>query len=283
MGLLTNLFKLVSPTLPAGYCPTSFQQLADDFFNGAQVTFLIDTGNSFYNYGSATPAPENRIFPWLNTDDNLWWNFKFGLWISPVSPRDLVNGFRQMYLPAAGTLESAVWSLDSGDGTDPSVTPPNAAGTTGAMWKVDHTLDGRFPIGAGQIPGSDLGSGLASVGIAQTSDSFSRSGEYAHKLIADEMRAHWHGVGDDGAPGGGDPPIMIHRDWNIVGGIIRRFEDTSGTETWGDGALLAAGTMGTTNPLADVINLSDAHNTMPPYIAVWWLQHTTRKYYTRNA
>lgn len=284
MGLLTNLFKLTGPTLPSGYCPTSFQQLADDFFNGAQVTFLIDTGSSFFNYGSATPAPENRIFPWLNTDDGLWWTFNFGLWVSPVNQSDLVDGFRRMYLPVAGTLESIVWILDGGDGTDPSVTPPNPAGTTGAMWKVDHNMDGRFPLGSGVIPNSDLGSGAASVGIAQIADSFGRQGEYAHKLIADEMRAHFHGVGTDGQPGGGDPPVMISRAWNVAPtALTERLEDTPGSATWGDGALFSAGTMGSTNPISDVINTSDGHNTMPPFMGVWFLQHTSRRYRTRPA
>lgn len=293
MGLLTNLFRLTGPTLPAGYCPTSFQQLADDFFNGSQVTFLIDTGSSFFNYGSATPAPENRIFPWLNTDDGLWWNFKFGLWVAPVSPRDTVDGFRQMYRPPQGTLQSVVWTLDSGDGTDGQPTLPDNSPnpgyvaptqTTGAMWIVDYQLNGRFPLGVGIIPNSDLGAGDAQVGVSQTGDSFGREGEYAHKLIADEMRAHWHGVGTDGVVGGNDPPIMISRAWNVAPtNLTQRLQDSPGAGTWGDGPLFSAGTMGSTNPMTDVVNLSDGHQNMPPFIGVWWLQHTARRYYTRPA
>lgn len=278
MGLLTNLWKIVGPTLPSGYCPTSFQELSDALFGGAQVTFLIDTGNFLYNYGNATPAPENRIFPWLNTDDNLWWNFKFGLWIAPVSPRDLVDGFRQMYLPSAGTLESVVWGLDQGDGTDPSVTPPTA--TTGAMWQVDHTIDGRFPVAAGIIPGSDLGSGNASVGIAQTGDSFGRSGEYAHQLTGLEgaVDQHVHPVGE----------------FNVVGddAFFNKTSETtvptySGQYITGSGPLIPQSLT-----VANIYTLkandgngvtSAKHNTMPPYMGVWWLKHTSRQFYTRPA
>lgn len=290
MGLLTNLFKLVAPTLPAGYCPTSYQQLADDLIGGAQVTFLIDTGNSFYNYGSSTPAPENRIFPWLNTDDGLWWNFKFGLWVSPVAPRDLQPGFRQMYLPPAGTPISDVWSLDSGDGTDgqpylpdnitpnPSYVAPTA--TTGAMWYVDYAMNGRFPIGAGIIPGSDIGSGTASVNIAMTTDTNGGFGEYAHVLTGAEgaVANHTHPIGY-GNTGTGDLGLnFIQPDVTVPS--YSTFFNSSGAPA------------GTSTTLANLFTLkaangngvvSDAHNTMPPYRGVWWLAHTARRYYTRPA
>lgn len=289
MGLLTNLFKLVVPTLPAGYCPSSYQQLANDIIGGAQITFLIDTGNFLYNYGSSTPAPENRIFPWLNTDDGRWYTFQLGLWVSPVSPRDLVDGFRQMYLPAQGTPISTVWSLDAGDGTDGQPTLPDGTVnpsyvaptvTTGAMWIVDYQMNGRFPVGAGEIPDSDLGAGKASVGIAQTGDSFGRSGEYAHTLTGDEgaVDQHTHPVGE----------------FNVVGddAFFNKTTDTtvptySGQYITGSGPLVPQ-----TLTVANIFTLkandgkglvSVPHNTMPPYMGVWWLKHTSRRFYTRPA
>lgn len=282
MSLLTNLFRLIAPTHPAGFCPTSYQEYTDAIINGTQITFLIDTGNFLYNYGSTTPAPENRIFPWLNTDDNLWWNFKFGLWVAPVSPRDLVDGFRQMYLPPAGTLESAVWSLDQGDGTDPSVTPPTD--TTGAMWQVDHTLDGRFPVGSGVVPDSDLGAGDASIGIAQTGDSFGREGEYAHKLTGDEgavdQHTHKYGITNQDGSGSADDPFLSKSALETVpsyqGFLV----------TGSNGVDIESFTQSNLETLkanlgAGVDSLK--HNTMPPYIGVWWLKHTARKFYTRPA
>jgi hypothetical protein len=292
MGLLTNLFKLVQPTLPAGYCPTSYQQLTDDLIGGTQVTFLIDTGNFLYNYGSSTPAPENRIFPWYCTLDNLWYNFQYGLWVSPVAPRDTVDGFRQMYLPAAGTLISTVWSLDSGDGTDGQPyladnTTPNPAyvaptATTGAMWIVDYAMNGRFPLGAGIIPDSDLGSGDASVGIAQTIDSFGREGEYAHLLTEDE-----------GAVGQHDHPFGLANPGNNDA-FFNQLNAPVATPTWngyyitgsGSGSTIIAETTAdlSTLPSNDGYGkVSDKHNTMPPYMGVWWLKHTSRRYYTRPA
>ena len=291
MGLLANLWKLVGPTLPSGFCPTTFQELSDAIINGTQVTFLIDTGNFLYNYGSATPAPENRIFPWLNTDDGLWYNFKFGLWVSPVSPRDTVDGFRQMYLPAQGTPIATVWSLDSGDGTDGQPTLPDGSAnpgyvsptaTTGAMWIVDYVLNGRFPLAAGIIPGSDLGSGAASVGIAQTGDSFGREGEYAHELTADEgaQDSHTH-------PFGVADPTSDDAFFNVIGPPSVTVPPYNAHFITGSGhGLQIAETTANlyTLPPNDGKGLTaDPHNTMPPYIGVWWLKHTQRRYYTRPA
>lgn len=283
MGLLTNLWKLIGPTFPAGYCPTSYQELSDAIINGTQVTFLIDTGNYLYNYGSTTPAPENRIYPWLNTDDGLWYNFKFGMWVSPVAPRDLVDGFRQMYLPVQGTLESAVWSLDSGDGTDPSVSG-NVTLYSGAMWAVDHSMDGRFPVGAGTVPNSDLGSGSAQIGIAQPADSFARQGEYAHLLTDAEgaVGGHTHPFGLTNLAGGGhaDDAFFAHT-------AVIPTTAYDGYYVTGSGVVVQA-----TENQANLYTLkandgngvtSVAHNTMPPYLGVWWLKHTARKYYTRPA
>lgn len=289
MGLLTNLFKLIQPTLPSGYCPTSYQQLVDDVIGGTQVTFLIDNGNFLYNYGSSTPAPENRIFPWYNTSNNRWYNFQLGMWVSPVAPRDLVDGFRQMYLPSAGTPINTAWSLDEGDGTDgqptlpdgsvnPSYVPPTT--TTGAMWIVDYQLNGRFPLGAGIIPDSDLGGGDASVGIAQTGDSFGREGEYAHQLTGDEgaVANHVHPMGY-GNTGTGDLGLNFVIP-DVTTPSYNTFFNSSGAPS------------GAATTLANLITLqandgngvvSDKHNTMPPYIGVWWLKHTSRRFYTLPA
>lgn len=286
MGLLTNLFRLIGPTFPSGFCPKSYQELSDAIINGTQLTFLIDTGNFLYNYGSSTPAPENRIFPWLNTDDGLWYNFKFGLWVTPISPRDAVNGFRQMYLPAQGTPISTVWSLDSGDGTDGQPTLPDGSpnpsyvvptATTGAMWIVDYTMNGRFPLGSGIIPNSDLGSGDASVGIAQTGDSFGREGEYAHELTDAEgatgQHIHPFGRYDSGAANFGFKPNTTVPVYTAT--VVQGINTGTAPDTVANLFTLPTNDGNGVTPTK--------FNEMPPYIGVWWLKHTARRYYTRPA
>lgn len=283
MSLLTSLFRLVGPTLPAGWCPSTYQELADGLINGTQVTFLIDSGNFLYNYGSATPAPENRIYPWLYTPNGRWYTFQFGMWVAPVDPAELVDDFVKLWVPTAGTPESDLWSLDEGDGTDPSV-PGNVTSTTGAMWQVFSTLAGRFPLGVGTIPDSDLGGGDASVGISQTGDTFGRQGEYAHQLTGAEgavdQHTHPFGLSNNAAGPNGDDAYFAQQGTTTVTGY-------NGTYITGSNGVIQA-------PLtqADLYTLkannnagvtSTKHQNMPPFLGVYFIKHTARTFYTLPA
>ena len=55
MSLLTQLVRLIPPSLRPGYCPSTYQELANDLIGGTRLTFLINNGNYLYNYGSSTP------------------------------------------------------------------------------------------------------------------------------------------------------------------------------------------------------------------------------------
>jgi hypothetical protein len=270
MGLLTNLWKLIGPTFPNGFCPQTFQELSDAIINGSQVTFLIDTGNFLYNYGSATPAPENRIFPWFNTTFNRWYNFAFGLWVSPMDPSSRESSFRKMWKPDDGTLESSLWALDGGDGTDPGTSPPTA--TTGAAWQVDHDFDGVFPVGVGTIPGSTDAIALGAQG-----------GEYKHTLTEAEgaVGNHVHAIGQS------DTSLTDA----AAGFNIGALTTTTAFNAWrvgaGGGAILPY-------PLtqADLYTLkadngngitSTPFSIYPKYKAIWWIKPTSKTYYTLPA
>lgn len=146
MGLLTNLFRLIPPSFKAGYCPKTVQQLANDLMSGTQVTFLIQQGNFIYNYGSVTPAPENRIFPWLFTPNGRWYNFQLGLWIAP-HPLPPGSFMRQLWVGTNDGSSTGLWVYDEGTGVDPGVTPPTDI--LGSFWQVDSDFDAKIPMGPG--------------------------------------------------------------------------------------------------------------------------------------
>ena len=158
-----TLITLTAPSLPANYCPASYQKLANDIIGGTQATFNSTIGNSFFNFGPTYPAINNQIFPWLD-QDGPWWIYDQG-------------GFdRRIFV---GTTTDLL-SYDGGDGTATATT------TTGPMWMVDTLFDARFPVGAGAFAAS------GAVAVLGTATSTSIVGEDQHTLTVPEIPAHTH-------------------------------------------------------------------------------------------
>ena len=169
-----TLITLTAPSLPANYCPASYQKLANDIIGGTQATFNSTIGNSFFNFGPTYPAINNQIFPWLDQDGN-WWIYDQSLWTrkNPVA----AGGFdRRIFV---GTTTDLL-SYDGGDGTATATT------TTGPMWMVDTLFDARFPVGAGAFAAS------GAVAVLGTATSTSIVGEDQHTLTVPEIPAHTH-------------------------------------------------------------------------------------------
>ena len=169
-----TLITLTAPSLPANYCPASYQKLANDIIGGTQATFNSTIGNSFFNFGPTYPAINNQIFPWLDQDGN-WWIYNQSLWLrkNPVA----AGGFdRRIFV---GTTTDLL-SYDGGDGTATATT------TTGPMWEVDTLFDARFPVGAGAFAAS------GAVAVLGTATSTSIVGEDQHTLTVPEIPAHTH-------------------------------------------------------------------------------------------
>lgn len=272
MSLLTNLFRLIPPTFKKDYCPKSLQELANSIINGTQLTFLIQQGNFLYNMGSTTPAPENRIFPWLYTPNGRWYTFQFGLWTAPMDPSMRDPTFRRMWKPAVGTPASAIWSVDEGSGADPVITPPTA--TTGASWELD--LDdwaGRVPIGVGAIPDADPAKTLV---LGDT------GGVPQHKLTPEEgaNSSHTHAFGVSHA--GNDDAYFAKTGVNTVPSYTGYYITGSNgnieaAQTTADLFTLPSGSDGKGVPDPT------AFPTMPPYRAIYWAKPTIRKWYTLPA
>ena len=111
-----TLITLTAPSLPANYCPASYQKLANDIIGGTQATFNSTIGNSFFNFGPTYPAINNQIFPWLDQDGN-WWIYDQSLWTrkNPVA----AGGFERRIF--VGTTTDLL-SYDGGDGTATATT-----------------------------------------------------------------------------------------------------------------------------------------------------------------
>ena len=173
MPLATTLIQLTPPSLPSGYCPTSYQQLASDIINGTAAQFRSDIGNSFFNFGGFEPSAENRIYPWMDDDGN-WWAYQGGYWARKHSV-------------AAGSAERRIFigstaELESYDGGSPGTVTQY----TGPMWEVDSVFAARFPVGVGTFAES----GTVSVGLTSTSTGV--AGEDKHALISAENGPHIH-------------------------------------------------------------------------------------------
>lgn len=273
MALLARLFKLIPPTFKAGYCPSSLQQFANDLFSGAQVTVLVNTGNFQFNYGSTTPSPENRIYPWLHVPSGRWYTFQFGLWVSPMDGASREPSFRKMWFPAAGTPESNLWGLDGGDGTDPATNAPTAI--SGAAWQVDTVLSGRIPIGVGTVAGSDPAVTLAvrdTDGDAQFTQTSAQVPPHKH-IVPICVNANQV---TDPSPGNSPGCVKFGVGEEIGTGNI--VDDSTGTF---DRAYPM--TSSTEEPVAADAPEQEPISLLPPVIGVIWIKPTAKIWYTLPA
>jgi len=170
-----TLITLTAPNLPLTYCPSNYQQLANDIISGTQATFNSAIGNSFFNFGSTTPALNNQVYPWLDENGN-WWVFNGGYW-ARQNPVAAGSSERRIFV---GT-STDVLSYDGGDGTVYSGNP-----YAGSMWQLDNAFDARFPVGAGAFAAS------GAVSVQGTTTTTSVVGEDKHTLTVPEMPAHAH-------------------------------------------------------------------------------------------
>ena len=228
-----TLITLTAPSLPANYCPASYQKLANDIIGGTQATFNSTIGNSFFNFGPTYPAINNQIFPWLDQDGN-WWIYDQSLWLrkNPVA----AGGFdRRIFV---GTTTDLL-SYDGGDGTATATT------TTGPMWMVDTLFDARFPVGAGAFAAS------GAVAVLGTATSTSIVGEDQHTLTVPEIPAHTHNF---------FPLVTADANNGGANGVQYGTTANVATSSTGGGA---------------------AHNNLPPFYGVYFINRTSRVYYTK--
>ena len=172
-----TLITLTAPSLPVNYCPTNYQQLANDIIGGTQATFNSAIGNSFFNFGSTVPALNNQIYPWLD-ENGLWWVFSNGYW-TRINPVPASGSERRIYVGNTTDLQT----YDGGNTNTPS-------NWSGPMWEVDTAFDARFPVGVGTFAASGV------VSVNGTTTSTAVAGEDKHTLVVGEVPSHTHQILD---------------------------------------------------------------------------------------
>lgn len=211
-----------------------------DILSRAKVTQRSNVGTTFWNISASTPDANHRQYPWLNLNNGLVyvWSNIYGFWISP---RPFAVG--QIWAAPAGTPESAVWSLDGGDGSNPSITAPTPV--TGAMWQVISSLAAKFPVGVGAFDSGKV------LGIADT------GGAENVSLTADQNGPHSHG-----------PPANSDNFWAHASPA-----GTGQYNVFGSGVDTILGAQTASS------GKGDAHTNIPPYYVVFFITPTARQFY----
>ena len=278
----TDLFSILPGTLPGGdnYCFLGWQRYSIDILSRARVIQRDEVGTTFWNISATTPSPDKRIYPWLNLNDGrvYQWSFTFGVWISPRP-----YSFGQIIPSELGITETQLWALDGGDGTDPRLTLPDGSinpsyvaptAVTGAMWQVAHSMDGRFPLGAGTIPGAVIYGTTTPItaGLFATQDSNGQAGQYAVPLDVTDMPYHGHGMptnttlADPGTVPGAWANVPVFQPGSA-------WRPPSDSKDRGVAQFVYEGGDPNHN------NQPVPHNNMPPYEAVLFIIPTSRIFY----
>ena len=173
-----NLPVVLNPAaFPAGYCPTSWQQFANDF--ASLTTGYLEGNYSTFNYGSSTPSVNDRAKPWLRTTatglPDSWYVYggtTVAAWIWP-HPVPALSDFRMMYSGSSASITT----LDGGD-SDP-IGP-----ASGPFWEIDSAFESRSPMGVAAVVS----------GTAVPFPVGTNYGEAQHTLVTDELPKHTHTI-----------------------------------------------------------------------------------------
>ena len=207
-----TLITLTPPNLPIGYCPTSYQTLANDIISNTQATFNSSIGNSFFNFGPTTPALNNQVYPWLDEDGN-WWVFNGGFW-SRKNPVPAGSSERRIFVGTTGDLQT----YDGGNTNAPSA-------WSGPMWEVDTAFEARFPVGVGTFATSGV------VSVNGTTTSTAVAGEDKHTLTVAEIPSHSHSMtwdSQDTAGGNQLKTLYYGPDANVLNDINKNTGNVGG-------------------------------------------------------
>lgn len=239
---------------PAGYCPDSWNRLWLDF--AASLYGYLPGNYSTIIISETEPAAGDRDKAWLKLDVGGnpvgWFKYANGAWIWPnqVEPNSIV---RQI---VEGS-DADIWSLDGGDGTDPSSNAPTS--TTGAMWEEDINYRGRMPLGAGTLsPSSTVVAVGDTGGVDQVTQTSAQMAVHAHDIrgIFLDVNTDTHGAGG-----------IAETEAGYTANAGRVFTSPAGIAIANNGG---SGSPAATQPM----------NTISPYRGVKLIKRTARQFYT---
>jgi hypothetical protein len=174
---------IIPPSLPANYCPTTWQAFTNYILSKARV--VLPDGDLLFVVQEEEPDAEDRDKIWFRIVDDApdrWYKYYNGEWVVPHEV-PASGAERRLYFGNEQSLES----YDGGDG--------DAAGdASGPMWEIDTAPAARFLLAAGTLP-----SGTVVI-------PGSTGGHEEITLTEAQLPAHDHtytGKGDTGASGDG--------------------------------------------------------------------------------
>lgn len=252
--------NFVFANIPSGYCFTTPAQYWTDI--QALITGTVDGGVGF-NYGSTTPSSENRGLPWIRTDAEATSNYirtytysaAHGMWVSPhcIPPSDK----RAILFTGA---KAEIFTLDGGSGDDPTITAPTVI--TGSFWQILTAFEFKIPLGVGT--GTTYDGATRSVAIGDTIGSEkvvlteAQLPEHKHFIAANVDLADWSSA--------------ISASNYAAKSMTKEGSD----EDYSLASTATAATVGKTSLTGE----GDAHENMPPCVAVYFIGRTIRQYYT---
>lgn len=229
---------------PDGYCPTSYQNLGNDFA-AALIGYLPGSFITVIT-GDTEPSAIDRDKPWIRPDGR-WYQYSapgLGTW---VARNNLPPGSVMMYAAAS---ESDIWAFDGGDGTNPTTNVPTAS--TGAMWEMVSQLAGKIPVGPGTLnpSGTVIVTG-STAGVDQVTLTQAQLPDVDFQVVTRN----------------GDSTLSA----NVIG---------YGAGGGASSQVFAGAGFPSSNVVADSGGNGDAINTMPPYYCIYFIRRTSRIWYT---
>ncbi len=262
---MSNL-PIQTTQIPSGFCPSDYQSMWNMF---AQHGFVSIVDSVSQLIVSAT-KPTDTTKAWLQLDSlgrpvRLYW-FAQGAWLS-LHPQ--VPGSTMIWTTALPDFTT----FDGGDANALSA-------LSGPMWEEVVALRAKFPVGVGTWPAPPAGTG-ASLAVGDT------GGEQLHVLTAAEGvdLNHIHTVGRAGAPLGSGTHPDAQDGFYLTGtslktGSAHEIQGNNGgggtsnvEDLTGDWFV----TSGVNTPVGFTVA---GHNTLPPYVAVYYLRRTQRTFYS---
>jgi len=232
-------------TIPGGFCPSTWQDVLNEFAANMSVAFNVSSGVTVV-ISSSKPSDTTVVWKRIDSLGRYQGDYIYGqgawLRLHPIQPNATVWYFQA--LPDFTTY-------DGGDGLALGV-------QSGPMWQQAKDVNGnviaaKFLLAAGTLPSGTIVANGAT------------GGEEKHTLLIAEMASHTHQIKADAT----DAPSNGH-------GIIAGANGLTGPFTYDD-------TTYTSDHLSiSKVGSDTPHNTMPLYVTGFLLQRTNRLYYAVN-